>query len=63
MSNIRVMGSVAFGEVGLVDEKRISPLVKLCENSLGALRRSSGRTAKCFDLYVVHPFVVSPVEP
>jgi hypothetical protein len=33
--------------------------VRLFENSLGALRRFSGRTAKCLICNVIHPFVVS----
>jgi len=36
---------------------------RLCENSFGALRRRSGRTAKCLISNEAIPFVVSPVEP
>jgi len=39
------------------------PNGRLCENSIGALRRGSGRTAKCLISKDVIPFVVSAVEP
>ena len=37
--------------------------VRLCENSLGALRRRSGRTDKYSISNETTPFVVSLVEP
>jgi len=37
--------------------------VRLCENSIGTLRLSSGRTDTYSDSNEVIPFVVSAVEP